>query len=135
MGDQTGISDLSTLWQDPKVNSLLCPFFLGYLPRTGEPFVLSDKGSPALKFFFSFKNVLKYFVEVGFLRWKGLLSPSGSLVKLSIVWVNLPECSLGDLNQQLLFPNCFIFVELLPSVRLSNNIKFKRWHFAFILSK
>lgn len=134
MGDQTGISDVSTLWQDPKVNSLLCPFFLGYLPRTGELFVLSDKKS-CFVIFCSFKDGLKYFVEVGFLRWKGLLSPSGSLVKLSIVWVNLPECSLGDLNQQLLFPNCFIFVELLPSVRLSNNIKFKRWHFAFILSK
>lgn len=66
--------------------------------------------------FCAFKNWLKYFVEVDFLRWKGHLSPSGSLVKLSIiVWVSLLECSLGDVNQQLSFPNCFIFCGITSS--------------------
>lgn len=47
---------------------------------------------------------------VGFLRCEGHLSLLGCLLTLSVfVWVSLPGCSLEDVKQQLLFPNCFIF--------------------------
>lgn len=78
-------------------SSPLCGRIQKWIPSSGslswvtfaeQGQAFSDKGSPAL-WFCSFKNWWKYFVEVGFLRWKGHLSPSGSLVKLCIiVWVN-----------------------------------------------